>query len=83
MPRRYSSEVNPSEIMLENILIMMSGFTFGKHEAAKIVGGRKKLENLIAEGKIDAVKPTNVQNGKWFCNAAHVLKHCRNMRSKR
>ena len=29
---------------------------------------------LIEEGKIRSDKPTNKQNGKWFCNAADVLK---------
>ncbi|MDU0248317.1 hypothetical protein RVY68_06350 [Phocaeicola vulgatus] len=38
------------------------------------------LERLIESGKIEAVKPRNSQNGKWFCNAAQVLMHCRNMR---
>lgn len=74
------TSVNPKEILLENILAVMSDEYFSKDLSAKIVGGVKKLENLIAAGKIEATKPNNVQNGKWFCNAAHVLKHCRNMR---
>lgn len=74
------TSVNPKEILLENILAVMSDEYFSKDLSAKIVGGVKKLENLIAVGKIEATKPNNVQNGKWFCNAAHVLKHCRNMR---
>ena len=58
----------------------MSDEYFSKDLSAKIVGGVKKLENLIAAGKIEATKPNNVQNGKWFCNASQVLHHCRNMR---
>ena len=77
------TEVNTSEILLENILTIMSGFTFGKKDAMHIVGGEKKLTDLIAAGKIEATKPTQTQNGKWFCNAAQVLRHCRNTRKKK
>ena len=80
MGKFHITSVNPKEILLENILAVMSDEYFGKDLSAKIVGGVKKLEDLIAAGKIEASKPNNVQNGKWFCNAAHVLQHCRNMR---
>lgn len=80
MARCLVKAVNPTEILLENILQVMSGQTFCKDVAAKIVGGPKKLESLIASGEISASKPTNAQNGKWHCNAAQVLMHCRNMR---
>lgn len=72
--------VNPKEILLENILLFMEDQKFGKELSARIVGGEKKLENLIAAGKIDADKRNGSANGKWFCNAAQVLRHCRNMR---
>ena len=81
-PRGNIKSVSPSEILLENILIVMNGETFSKDLSAKIVGGSKKLENLIAAGKIESSKPTKAQNGKWFCNAAQVLQHCRNMRGR-
>ncbi len=74
------TSVNPKEILLENILAVMANEYFSKDLSAKIVGGVKKLEDLIAAGKIEAHKPNNVQNGKWFCNAAQVLQHCQNMR---
>lgn len=80
MARCLVKAVNASEILLENILQVMSNETFCKDKAAKIVGGPKKLEALIASGEITACKPTNAQNGKWYCNAAQVLMHCRNMR---
>ena len=69
-------------IALENILMAMEYRTFGKDAASSIVGGEKLLEQLIAEGKIRAKKPTDHQHGKWFCNAADVLRHCRDMRKK-
>lgn len=76
------TSVNVSEIMLENIFLVMERETFCKDTAAKIVGGVKKLEDLIAAGEIHAVKGCNAQNSKWKCNAAQVLRHCRNMRKK-
>lgn len=81
--RSQITEVNPSEVLLENILNIMSDFTFGKKDAMRIVGGEKKLTDLIAAGKIEATKPSETQNGKWFCNAAQVLRHCRNTRKKK
>lgn len=74
--------LNPEAIQLQNIFAVMADKSFGKDLSAEIVGGPKKLENLIAAGEIEASKPNNVQNGKWFCNAAQVLRHCRNMRKK-
>ncbi|MCM1337746.1 MAG: hypothetical protein NC187_08055 [Candidatus Amulumruptor caecigallinarius] len=82
MARCLVTSVNPEQIQLENIYRVMANETFGKDTAAKIVGGVKKLERLIAEGKITAEKPTKKQNGKWYCNAADVLRNCRNMRTK-
>lgn len=69
-----------AEILLDNILRVMSDEYFGQRKAATIVGGQKKLKHLIETGKIEAIKPKNSQNGKWYCNAAQVLMHCRNMR---
>lgn len=73
-------EINPEAIALENIFLALEGLTFCKDVSAYIVGGSKKLESLISEGKIEVEKRTNSKNGKWFCNAAQVMKHCRNMR---
>lgn len=66
-----------AEILLDNILRVFSSEIFGKDFSAGIVGGEKKLINLIETGKIESDKPTNAQNGKWHCNAAQVLLHCR------
>lgn len=80
-PTPRIKEVNVDRIQLENIYLAMENFTFSKNEAEKIVGGTKKLVDLIAAGKITAVKGKNSQKSKWQCNAAHVLRHCRDMRS--
>lgn len=68
-------------ITLDNILVLFEKMTFGKDKSSYIVGGERKLEQLISEGKVRATKPTMHQHGKWYCNAADVLRHCRNMRS--
>lgn len=79
----HVKEVNKKEIMLENILAVMSRHTFSRSQAARIVGGEKVLLGHIASGAIECVKPAKAQNGKWFCNAAQVLLHCRNTRPTR
>ncbi|MDD3038874.1 hypothetical protein [Bacteroides sp.] len=66
-----------AEILLDNIVRVMSNETFGKDMSSSIVGGERKLISLIEEGKIESDKPTDAQNGKWHCNAAQVLLHCR------
>lgn len=83
MSRFQVTEVDSKAILLENILNIMSDFTFGKKDAMHIVGGEKKLTDLIAAGEIEASKPCVTKNGKWFCNAAQVLRHCRNTRKKK
>ena len=59
------------DMRLANILAIMDRETFGQRKAASMVG----LLKLIEEGKIRSDKPTNKQNGKWYCNAADVLKY--------
>lgn len=83
MPKCLIKSVNPAEIQLENIYRATERLTFCKDVAAQIVGGPGKLMTLIAQGKISAEKGTNAQNSKWRCNAAQVLRHCRNMRKKK
>lgn len=51
------------------------GITFSKAMASKLVGGEYRLEKLVCEGKIRMDKPTNSQNGKWFCVASDVLQY--------
>lgn len=64
-----------SEDKLTQIYLAMNDKTFGQREAAKIVGSRTRLLRLIGEEKIRAEKPAKAQNGKWFCNAADVLRY--------
>lgn len=69
--------VNVEAIHLDNMMCVMESHIFGQREAASIVGGLGKLLQLITDGKVRAEKRTPSQNGKWYCNAADVLRHCR------
>ncbi|NDV81292.1 hypothetical protein D0T87_04780 [Bacteroides sp. 51] len=66
-----------SDEKLANIMLAMNDKSFGQREAAKIVGSRTRLFKLVGDGSIRAEKPTKAQNGKWFCNAADVLRYAR------
>lgn len=81
MMQNNIQQVNVYKIQLENIMLAFDDVKFGKKLSAQLVGGIGKLENLIASGKIEAEKPTNTQNGKWFCNAAQVMQHIKNFRN--
>ena len=49
------------------------GITFSKSKAMLFVGGRNRLEELVAQGKIRVEKTSNAQNAKWQCSAGDVL----------
>lgn len=66
--------------VLENIMHVMNLHRFGKRESEFIVGGRKRLNDLIAAGKIRVEKKMGYQYSKWYCNAADVLKFTKNRR---
>ena len=59
----------------EVLKIVLNDKTFGRDQAADIVGGLSRLIDLIGKGLIRAEKRTNKQDGKWFCNAYDVIKH--------
>ena len=75
-------QMNAPAIHLENILMAMANKSFCKTTAAEIVGGRTRLVRLVESGEIRATKTSKQQNGRWYCNAADVLRHCKNMRKK-
>lgn len=61
----------------EVLKIVLNDKTFGRDQAADIVGGLARLLDLVGKGLIRAEKRTNKQNGKWFCNAYDVIKHAK------
>lgn len=72
---------SPREAMLDNILAISEGMCFSKKVSAGIVGGSRRLETLISEGRIDAWQEQPVRkNSKWFCNARQVWENARLVR---
>lgn len=60
------------------IMRVMNAETFSQNQAARIVGGKMRLEHLIRAGKVRAVKGNDTaQNGRWRINAADVLRNAR------
>lgn len=57
------------------IMVKMNDKTFGRNEAASIVGGLSRLNHLIDKGKIRSVKKKETQCAKVYCNAWDVLKY--------
>ena len=71
-------QYNETEARLEVIYRLMNGETFGMRQAERLVGGHTRLMRLIEEGKLRAEKVNDkARNGKWFCNAADVLRNAR------
>lgn len=77
--------INPVEIMT---VLSRRGITFSLTEATKIVGGRGRLNNLIAAGKIGCAGGTSA-NSRVAVNAWDCLLYARlrtytcDMRKKR
>lgn len=61
----------------ETLRIVLNDRTFSQRESETIVGGRVRLMKLIAMRKIRAVKKSNRQNGRWYCNAFDVIQHAK------
>lgn len=58
-------------------LFTKQNISFGQREASKIVGGRTRLTELVATGKIRVDRKSNSQNAKWFCNGGDVIAHAK------
>ncbi len=57
------------------VLRAAQNVTFSKNTAAKLAGGQRRLENLVAEDRIRAIKTTDKQNGRWECNGSDVIRY--------
>lgn len=70
-------KASKSNAMNEEVLkIVLNDKTFSQREAETIVGSHGRLFDLVGKGAIRAEKkPTNRQNGRWYCNAYDVLKY--------
>lgn len=75
-----SPAATPSDMI--SIALKKHGIVFSKSQAAKLVGGEARLLYLIETGVIGVEKPTNKQNGKWFCNAGDVVSYIQLIKTK-
>lgn len=57
------------------LLFITEKIFFSKNMSAAIVGGRRRLEDLVGRGKIATNKPTAHQHGKWRCRASDVIRY--------
>jgi hypothetical protein len=63
-------------LLLDNILRFFDMRGFSRNEAAKIVGGRRKLELLIERGDVEV---DTTCRGKWQCRGEQVLRHMKRL----
>ena len=57
------------------VLRAAQNVTLSKRQAQILVGGQRRLERLVAEDRIRAIKTTDRQNGRWECNGSDVLRY--------
>lgn len=74
---QQSQQIKDILMHMEDIYTVLrkNAITFSKTEAMKIVGGRGRLERLVASGKIRTAKYETYQKGRWECNAEDVLRY--------
>ena len=66
---------------LYEVLRAAEGLRLTKNQAEVMVGGRRRLERLVSEGKIEAVKMGERQNARWLCNGADVIRYAKRVES--
>lgn len=69
-----------ASVLLKNILMQMEGECFGKRKSERVVGGPKKLQELVENG---AVRMKFEENGRAYYNASDVLMYCRPPKRKK
>lgn len=68
-----------ASVLLKNILIQMENEIFGKRKSERLVGGPKKLRELVENGAVRIKE----DNGRMYYNASDVLLYCRCSRQKK
>lgn len=67
----------------ESIIERTKDMTFSWAMAVKLVGGRKRLERLMAEQKVRFDKPFGASNTKWQFAASDILSNIKPLSMKR
>lgn len=73
-------EDGTASILLKNILQQMEGEVYGKRKSERIVGGPKKLRELVENG---SVRMSLQDNGRAYYNASDILMYCRPPKRKK
>ena len=55
------------------MLLRLEKMKFSKNFASKLIG-RERLERCVSNGEIRRDRTNITQHGKWFCNAADVMR---------
>ena len=63
------------EIRFKSLLAILRrvGWKFSRNESVTLLGGEKRLETLLNQGKIHATKKNGAANTKWEFDAAEVI----------
>ena len=69
-----------ASVLLKNILMQMEGECFGKRNRERVVGGPKRLQELVENG---AVRMKFEENGRAYSIASDVLMYCRPPKRKK
>lgn len=72
-------EDDTASILLKNILMQMEDECFGKRKSERVVGGPKRLKELVENG---AIRIRSGDNGRVYYNASDVLMYCRSPKRK-
>lgn len=78
MEKSYSTEVMAQKY--RSILERTKGMTFSWAVAVHLVGGRKRLERLMIEEKVQYDKPFGAPNTKYQFAASDILKNIKPMK---
>lgn len=63
------------EIRFRSLLIRLQGLVISRTVAVKIVGGEKRLDKLISQGKLNVKKNAGASNTMWRFDAAEVARY--------
>lgn len=73
-------EDDTASTLLKNILMQMEEESFGKRKSERVVGGPKRLQELVENG---AIRMKLENNGRAYYNASDVLMYCRPPKRKK
>ena len=65
----------------QSIIERTKDMTFSWAVAVKLVGGKKRLERLMLEGKVSYDKPFGSPNTKWQFAACDILSNVKPLRA--